>query len=160
MIALFVAAQVVSLRPKEPPVDAKLALVAPPAVSAVLQESCYDCHSDQTRWPWYEHVAPVSWFIQNHVKEGRQHLNFSIWNTYDSGRMINKLNAIRDAVKSHWMPLSSYLWIHHDAVLTPEDAKTVTSWADATARALAAQAVAAGTTSATPTKPATPAPTP
>ncbi len=169
LLVLLVAAQFVPVRPAEPATDPKLALAAPPEVSAILEQSCFDCHSNQTRWPLYEHLAPVSWWISNHVAEGRAHLNFSIWNTYDSGRMINKLNSIRDAVKSHWMPLSSYLWIHRGAILTPEEAKTVTSWADATAHRLSAQAVTAGLGSSTtaaapstvtvaPTTPGTPAP--
>ena len=119
-----------------PPVDATQALNPPPAVLAVLQVSCYDCHSNETRWPWYAHVAPMSWMLIKHVTEGRHAMNFSTWSSYSPDKQADYLRNVDDAVTNGWMPLSSYLLIHRDAVLTPETAKLVGDWAHATAKQL------------------------
>ena len=107
----------------------------PPSVESVLTRSCDDCHSDRTRWPWYSEVAPVSWFVANHVLEGRRHLNFSEWvrpgvnnvTQYTGEKFHSACHEVRDGD----MPLWSYLLIHRNAKLSPQDVQTICSWADA-----------------------------
>ena len=104
----------------------------PPEVEAVLLRSCGDCHSNQTRWPWYSRVAPASWFLADHVNHGRQHLNFSEWAAPTvHGRpssQSSRLKEICEQVEKGKMPLDSYLWIHRQARLSPQDAQTICSW--------------------------------
>jgi Haem-binding domain len=126
---VFVVIQLVPIKRDDPPVNPALALNAPPAVTAILRQSCYDCHSDQTVWPWYAHVAPVSWFVTHHVNHARAKMDFSHWYAYSVSRQQDYLDQIKDAVTYGWMPLSSYLWIHRDAVLSPAQADTVADWA-------------------------------
>ena len=104
----------------------------PPAeVVRVLERSCMDCHSNRTRWPWYSNVSPVSWFVVDHVEEGRQELNFSRWGSYSASRREGYLKAICESASEGWMPLSSYTLVHRGAVLKPADRKTLCDWAGA-----------------------------
>lgn len=89
-------------------------------VKALLESACYDCHSNQTRYPWYSEVAPVSWWLQHHVDEGKEHLNFSEWGTYSEKRSDHKLEECAEEVEHGEMPLDSYTWTHSDAKLTAE----------------------------------------
>jgi len=100
----------------------------PPEVAAILTRACYDCHSHQTRWPWYSNVAPVSWFVIGHVNDARQHLNFSEWATYNPKRMKRKLEEIKEEVEDGAMPLPSYLPLHPAAKLAPEDVQALSAW--------------------------------
>lgn len=92
-------------------------------VKTLLKSACYDCHSNQTRYPWYSEVAPVSWWLQDHVDEGKEHLNFSIWGTYSAKRSDHKLEECAEEVEEGEMPLDSYTWSHGDAKLTAEQRK-------------------------------------
>lgn len=98
-------------------------------VSNLLKEACYDCHSNETRFPWYANVAPVSWWLYGHIEEGRQHLNFSEWTSYDYQRMDHKLEDIEDAVEKGYMPLSSYTWMHRAARMDAQQVSELASWA-------------------------------
>jgi hypothetical protein len=106
----------------------------PPAVESVLTRSCADCHSDRTRWPWYSEVAPVSWFVVNHVQEGRRHMNMSEWARPGVSDPVQytreKFHSVCRQVQTRDMPLSSYLLIHRDASLSPADVEALCSWAD------------------------------
>jgi hypothetical protein len=132
-VAVFAGIQLVPVNLTNPPVNSQQALNPPPAVEAILRVACYDCHSNETRWPWYSHVAPMSWMVNNHVTEGRLAMDFSIWASYKPDKQADYLRDIKDAVTNGWMPLSSYLLIHRDAVLTPDQVKIVADWAGATA---------------------------
>lgn len=105
-----------------------------PEVAAILDRSCNDCHSNQTRWPWYSNIAPVSWFVINHVNEGRDNMNFSDWAQYDSRTQENLLRQSCREVSSGMMPLNSYLWLHRGATLSSEDVKTLCDWVNAETR--------------------------
>lgn len=115
-----------------PAVDATKAIQAattvPPAVTAIMTRACYDCHSHQTQWPWYSRVAPVSWFVIDHVNDGRQHLNFSEWATYNPKRMKRKLEEIKEEVEDGAMPLKSYVPLHPNAKLSAADIQTLSAW--------------------------------
>ncbi len=103
----------------------------PPDVKRVLQKACYDCHSNRTRYPWYAEIQPVGWWLAKHVKDGKQHLNFSEFATYSSKRTADKLDQISDEVSQQAMPLPSYKWGHREARLTASEMKMLTDWADA-----------------------------
>jgi len=100
-----------------------------PQVSGILNRACRDCHSNQTSWPWYSKVAPVSWLLSHDVAEGRRELNFSEWGGYNPRRAGNKLKEICEQVERAEMPLSYYLPMHPDAKLSPEDRKAICAWA-------------------------------
>ncbi|HKO96686.1 MAG TPA: heme-binding domain-containing protein [Pyrinomonadaceae bacterium] len=110
-----------------------------PQVTAILNRSCNDCHSNKTRWPWYSKVAPVSWFVIDHVNHGRSHLNFSEWGRYDRLEAGEMLGSICKEVKSGAMPLSSYTPLHPGSKLAAEDVKLLCDWANAERSRLAAK---------------------
>ncbi|HEV2863443.1 MAG TPA: heme-binding domain-containing protein [Pyrinomonadaceae bacterium] len=102
----------------------------PPAeVARVLDRSCMDCHSNRTRWPWYSNVSPVSWFVADHVEEGRREMNFSRWGGYTERQREGRLRAVCGTVREGFMPLNSYTLVHRGAALTPDDAKALCDWA-------------------------------
>ena len=102
----------------------------PEAVSAILKTSCYDCHSNHTEYPWYNNVAPVSYWLADHIDHGKGHLNFSEWGAYNAKRKAHKLEEVTEMVEKNEMPLDSYVWLHGEAKLSPEQAKTLTEWAN------------------------------
>lgn len=110
-------------------IESRLALPTP--VAAILDRSCKDCHSNKTRWPWYSNVAPVSWFVIDHVNEGRENLNFSEWGRYTPRDVDGLLKQLCREVKSGGMPLSSYTPLHPGSKLSAEDVKTLCAWTDA-----------------------------
>ena len=87
-----------------------------------LHVSCYDCHSNNTRYPWYNKIQPVAWFLEDHIKEGKDELNFSEWGEYSDRRKNSKLRSIISQIEEGEMPLDSYILLHPDADL-PEDKK-------------------------------------
>ena len=101
-----------------PITDFMLVNDVPNNIKNKLQVSCYDCHSNNTNYPWYNKVQPMSWILENHIKEGKAELNFSEWNTLSNRRKNSKLKSIISQVKKDEMPLSSYVLIHEDAILT------------------------------------------
>jgi hypothetical protein len=101
-----------------PKTDFLLVNKPPKNVSALLQESCYDCHSNNTEYPWYNKVQPIAWFLEYHIKEGKKELNFSEWNTYSKRRKNSKLKSIINQIEDDEMPLWSYVLIHKEAVLS------------------------------------------
>jgi len=102
---------------------------APPAVAALLRGACYDCHSHETVWPWYSHVAPVSWFVADHVKEGRRKVNFSDWPVTDLEAQDDLLRDVAKEVGAGGMPLPGYGWAHPAARLSPEQRAQIVDWA-------------------------------
>jgi hypothetical protein len=100
----------------------------PADVAAILNRSCNDCHSHKTTYPWYSNISPVSLFLANHIKDGRRHLNFSVWNTYEKKKKLKKLEEVQEQVEGGMMPLGSYLWIHRGAVLSESDARALVDW--------------------------------
>ena len=109
---------------------ASLTARTPPPVTAILDRSCRDCHSNETRWPWYTNVSPMSWLVANHVHHGRDHFNYSEWTTYPSDDQDKFLGAMCDLIKRERMPLPSYLVLHPGAALSPADVTTLCTWSD------------------------------
>ena len=129
LVLVFIGIQFVPMNvPADLPVKDGNALEAPKNVQAILERSCFDCHSSHTTFPWYSSVAPVSWFTKEHVKKARKKLNFSNWNAYDDEKKVKYLEKIPKAIKSK-MPMASYLLIHKDAKLSEADKKAITDWA-------------------------------
>lgn len=134
IFVLFLGIQVVRPARTNPPVDESQTIAArtqmTPEVASILDRSCRDCHSNKTVWPWYTNVAPVSWWLSNHVNEGRRSLNMSEWGRLDRDRQDRKLRQICDEVEDGNMPLSTYLPMHPKARLSAEDKKTLCDWID------------------------------
>ena len=104
--------------------------VQPIEISAMVQSACYDCHSNRTAYPWYASVAPVSWIIANHVKEGKEHLNFSDWKLLDKAQQQHALEEIVEVLEKQEMPLKPYQWLHSEAKMTPEKSTQIIDWAN------------------------------
>jgi len=140
VVGLFALAQLVRPDRTTPPVAAEKTLErlaqVPPPVQAILRRSCYDCHSNETRWPWYSHVMPTSFFMVGHVRHGREHLNFSDWTQVAKGENQDALEEICEEVRKGAMPLPSYLWIHRDARLSEGDKEAICAWTAAEERRL------------------------
>lgn len=98
---------------------------APNEVAALLKTSCYDCHSHETQYPWYFNIAPVSWWLKNHINEGREELNFSLWADYDAKRKDKKLEESVELINNGEMPMSSYTLAHQDAKLSAAQQKSL-----------------------------------
>jgi len=101
----------------------------PDNVQTLLKTACYDCHSNNTVYPWYSNVQPVGWWLENHVNGGKEKLNFSEFTTLEGKRQFKKLNNVIHEIKDGGMPLDSYLWIHKDAKLSETDKNTLMTWA-------------------------------
>lgn len=133
----FVGIQFVRPDFSNPPVngsDTIAAVLSPPDdVANLLKRSCSDCHSNETRYPWYSRIQPSAWFLQDHIDEGRRELNFSVWRTYEPRRQKKKLTEICEQIRAGEMPLPSYLWIHRDAALNPDEARLLCDWAESEA---------------------------
>lgn len=129
---LFVAIQFKRPARTNPPVDESQTIYArtqiTPQVKQILDRSCSDCHSNKTVWPWYTNVAPVSWFIADHVAMGRQDLNLSEWGRYDQRRQEKKLQEMCDLATDGQMPLSTYIPLHAGSKPSPEDVKALCAW--------------------------------
>lgn len=142
VVIVLAAIQLVRPDRTNPPVTAtetvQAAASVPPGVNAILRRSCFDCHSSETRWPWYSAVAPMAWGVANHVKEGRAQLNFSQWGTYPARKRVALLEKMCDEVREGGMPLTQYLWLHRDATLSEADWKSVCDWSTEEADRLAA----------------------
>ena len=111
--------------------DISKVYVVPADVHTILQTSCYDCHSNNTKYPWYANVQPVAWWLNDHIKEGKKELNFSAFADYRIRRKYRKLEEIVELVDENEMPLSSYTFIHRDANLSKDQKKSITTWATA-----------------------------
>lgn len=105
-------------QPVNPTTDFISVTSANPEVANLLKIGCYDCHSNQPSYPWYTNIAPVSWWVKNHINEGSHHLNFSEWGTYSEKRKNHKLEECIEMVEEGEMPLSSYTVMHKEAKLT------------------------------------------
>jgi hypothetical protein len=135
LVVLFLGLQFVRPARTNPAVDPTLTIEAhtqmtPPAKD-ILNRACSDCHSNKTEWPWYTNVAPLSWWIADHVNQGRQLMNLSEWAKLDKDRQSKKLQQMCDEVTDGGMPLPSYLPMHPKAKLSEQDKKSLCDWAEA-----------------------------
>ena len=125
--ALIVLIQFVPVDRSNPPVEADFD--GPAEVAAVLRTSCYDCHSNETRWPWYSRVAPPSWLVAHDIEEARDRMNFSLWGSFDPRRQQKLAEDIWEEVEQGEMPLRMYLLAHPAARLSESARQTLREWA-------------------------------
>ena len=134
IVALAIAIQFIRPDRTNPPIDPEKDILGvaylKPDVRAVLERSCFDCHSNRTRWPWYSQVAPVSWLVNDDVQQGRRHLNFSEWRGYKIGRQLSKLESLIGEVDKGEMPPKTYLLMHGNATLSANERDLVSGWAE------------------------------
>lgn len=102
----------------------------PADVQNILKVSCNDCHSNNTKYPWYTNIQPVGWWMQRHVDDGKKEIDFSEFATYTAKRQHHKMEEVIEQIKKDHMPLDSYLWIHKDAKLSQQQKETLVNWAD------------------------------
>lgn len=132
LLVVFVIMQFFRIDKTNPKVEKTkdfIAITQPSAdVEKMLRSACYDCHSNETKYPWYSNVAPVSWFLKDHIDEGREHLNFSVWGDYSEKKANHKLDECAEEVEEKEMPLDSYTWTHGDAKLSDAQRETLATW--------------------------------
>jgi len=102
----------------------------PDTVQSILKVACYDCHSNNTRYPWYAKIQPVGWWLSNHINDGKRGLNFSEFASYRIKKQLHRLDDINDLVKKNEMPISSYTLIHTDAKLSEGQKLILSNWTE------------------------------
>jgi hypothetical protein len=127
LVAGFALAQAVAVQRTNPPVESEVK--APPAVMAALRKACWDCHSNETDWPWYASVAPMSWVVAHDVNEGRGELNFSRWSSVDAKRLEKLGREIAEDVQGGDMPPLLYRLAHRSQRPTDADRAAIVAWA-------------------------------
>ena len=133
LVAVFLIAQFVQPKRTNPPVEPIRSLEAhvevPPDVSRILKRACGDCHASDTVWPWYSHVAPVSWLVVDDVNVGRRHINFQDWEAQENQKEATEhLGLICKEVREKGMPPFSYRLMHRDSQLSNQDIDTICAW--------------------------------
>ena len=111
-----------------PNTDFMIVNTVPKNIDNLLKTACYDCHSNNTSYPWYNKVQPVAWFLENHIDEGKAELNFNEWDNYSNRRKKSKLKSIVSQIEDNKMPPNSYSFIHKDAVLSNEQKQEIIDW--------------------------------
>ena len=127
LLVILIAIQFIPVDKNNPP--ERSAAAAPAEVQVLLRRACFDCHSNETVWPWYSHIAPASLLIARDVKNGRKEVNFSTWETFDEKRKARKLKEIAKEVEKGDMPPFYYLPVHPDAKLSPAERDVIVNWA-------------------------------
>jgi len=128
-LLLLLVAQLIPVSRENPAVSSEVPAGA--TVRSVLERSCYDCHSNQTRWPWYARIAPVSWLVVYDVNEAREHVNFSTWDQYTVAEREHNFEEIHEMIDEDEMPLWYYLPLHPEATLSEADRKRLLRWSKA-----------------------------
>ena len=134
VVVLFLGLQAFSPARTNPPIEPAKTIEASAQitleVAAILERACSDCHTNTTRWPWYSHVAPVSWLVVDDVNEGRRKLQLSEWGSFSVKKAAKKLEEICEEVKDGEMPLKAYLLMHPEARLSDADKQLLCAWAE------------------------------
>ncbi|MGB1270270.1 MAG: heme-binding domain-containing protein [Flavobacteriaceae bacterium] len=132
LLALFAAAQFINPDKNESefvPESDFITLEQPPEhLASILKTSCYDCHSNNTIYPWYDRITPVNFWVNSHITDGKKHLNFSEWNSYSAKKKAHKLDEFIEMIEDKEMPLASYTLTHQDAKLSDADIIELTNW--------------------------------
>ncbi len=134
LLVFLIAVQFIPVDHRNPTFDSSKSIDATekltPDVQSILRGACANCHSNQTQWPWYSHVAPVSWVIAHDVHDGRRKLNFSEWGSYSADKREQKLEEICEQVTIGDMPDPKYLWLHRSARPTEQQRDAVCRWTE------------------------------
>ncbi len=132
LFVLFIIIQFFRIDKTNPPVNKGMDFLTikntPENIATKIRTSCYDCHSNETKYPWYSNIQPIAWFLKDHIDEGRKKLNFSTFATYEPKRQAHKLAEAVEMVETGEMPLESYLLAHPEAKLTAEEQKTMVNY--------------------------------
>ena len=132
LVAFLVIAQFFRIdktNPESDPADDFIVLNNPsPEMANLIKAACYDCHSNETKYPWYTNVAPISWWIKGHINHAKEHLNFSEWAAYDAKKADHKLEECVEWAGDGRMPLKSYVWMHKEAKMTDAQRKEMVDW--------------------------------
>lgn len=132
LLLAFVIIQFFQIDKTNPPVDETKDFLkinnTPEAIATQIKASCYDCHSNESKYPWYSNIQPIAWFLKNHIDEGREELNFSEFGTYKAKRQAHKMEECAELIEKDEMPLSSYTIIHKDAVLDASQKELLISY--------------------------------
>lgn len=143
LVALFAVFVIIQFIPanlplviKENPDDLMATVIVPANIAQKLKTSCYDCHSNETNYPWYSYVAPISFLVSHDTREGRRKLNFSIWNNLSKVKKAKYLDNISDEVSEGEMPMEIYTYIHSGTKLSEKDKEQIADWADSYAESL------------------------
>lgn len=131
LIAVAIAIQFIRPDFKNPKVDETVTLQADKKVMDVLKPSCYDCHSNETKYPWYSHISPVSWMMEDHINDGRKALNFSEWANIDPKVKADRLKRAIQLIDHGTMPKTSYLLMHKEADLSKDQKETLKQFFEA-----------------------------
>ena len=127
-IVTLILIQFISVDKTNPEVDENLTLKAPMEVMTLLKQSCYDCHSYETKWPYYSDIAPISFLVSSHVKNARRALNFSKWNEIDKEIKEKRLKRAVITVNNEMMALPSYISAHEEAKLNKKEKEILINW--------------------------------
>lgn len=127
LLATFAVAQFIRPDTRLPSTDPTRGIIAiaqpDEEVAGLLRAACYDCHSNETQYPWYDRITPVNWWVQHHVNEGREESNLSEWATMSEKHRAHFVDEAAELIESGEMPLSSYTWMHGDARLDQRQRK-------------------------------------
>ena len=133
LVLLFVIAQFFSPKKNQSDLLSKEAFFvqsnAPKEVQKILNQACFDCHSDQTSYPWYNSITPINYWLNSHVNGGKKHFDISKWSTYSVKRKAHKLEELIEEVQEGKMPLTSYTWTHKEADLSADQIEALVDWA-------------------------------
>ena len=129
-ILFFIALIVIQFIPVDRTNPASISEInAPDDLKTIFRNSCYNCHSNETVWPWYSYIAPASWLLVSDVNEGREHLNFSNWNTLDLSKQTKLREEIWEEIREEHMPLWQYRILHPGSKLSQEQKNLIRNWA-------------------------------
>lgn len=132
ILIIFIAIQFFDVNPNKTAETSENAIEknysVPQNVRQILKTSCYDCHSNNTVYPWYSKIQPVKWWLANHINDGKRHLNFDEFGTYPNDKKLKKLDEVAETVNADEMPLSSYTVIHTNAKLSAEQKSIIQVW--------------------------------
>lgn len=135
ILLLLAVFQLFRIDKRNPPVDPEKDFLtmtkASVEIQNILKASCYDCHSNNSTYPWYTNIAPVSWWVKNHINEGRKHLNFSEWGNYSAKKSDHKLEEGVEMIEEGEMPMASYTLIHGEAKLNEQQKLLLMNWFNA-----------------------------
>lgn len=128
LILVLLVIQVIRPSKNKSEIVSKTALVAPENIQTIINKSCNDCHSNNTKYEWYHSIAPISWMVALHVKQGKDNLNFDKWNTYNKDQKRHIIKDLKESIETREMPLVGYLKVHPDAVLSKQDHQELLDW--------------------------------
>ena len=131
-IIIFLSFQLIQIDKGNPSVNKKIdynqITQTTPEIQKILKKACYDCHSNEVKYPWYSSIAPISWFIKEHVNQGKEYVNFSEYGKYNRYQKEHINSSLYRVIENKTMPLNSYLWMHKEANLSEEEYVLLLNW--------------------------------